>query len=143
MPIQQVLLGFDELHSFHGLDTFTQNIPVEWIESALCLTAAASIRRRRLPPEQVLWLVTGMALFRNESIGEVARRLNICSQGLANDDLLARSGISEARQRLSDKPLEWLFKITTNAIPYATPGSANERPLSCHLRYADKPLSKQ
>ncbi|WP_027859022.1 IS4 family transposase [Marinobacterium jannaschii] len=107
-----MLLGFDDLHSFADLDTFSQNIPVEWVESALQLTAKASIRRRRLPPEQVLWLVVGMAMFRHEPIGEVVRRLNICADGLANEALLARSGLSEARQRLGDQSLEWLFKRT-------------------------------
>lgn len=112
MPIQQTLLDIDELHSFTDLSTFAQHIPVEWIESALHLSSQATIRRRRLPSEQVLWLVMGMALFRNEPVGEVARRLNICAQGLANDALLARSGISEARQRLGADPVEWLFKRT-------------------------------
>ena len=112
MPFQQTLLGLDEFHSFSDLSTFSQNIPVEWIESALQLTAKATIRRRRLPSEQVLWLVMGMALFRNEPVGEVARRLNICAQGLANDALLARSGLSEARQRLGTDSVEWLFKQT-------------------------------
>jgi len=112
VPIQQTLLDIDELHSFSDVDTFSQNIPAEWIESALQLSSKATIRRRRLPSEQVLWLVTGMALFRNEPIAEVARRLNICADGLANESLLARSGLSEARQRLGAEPVEWLFKRT-------------------------------
>lgn len=53
-----------------------------------------------------------MELFRNEPVSEVARRLNICVQGLANDALLARSGISGARQRMGADPLEWLFNRT-------------------------------
>lgn len=112
MPIQQTLLDIDELHSFTDLSTFAQNIPVEWVESALHLSSQATIRRRRLPSEQVLWLVLGMALFRNEPVSEVARRLNICAQGLANDTLLAPSGISEARQRLGADPVQWLFQRT-------------------------------
>ncbi|MGI9282552.1 MAG: IS4 family transposase, partial [Endozoicomonas sp.] len=72
----------------------------------------ATIRRRRLPEDQVLWLVLGMALFRNEPIEEVARRLNICSEGLASESLLAKSGISSARQRLGAEPLQWLFQRT-------------------------------
>jgi len=112
VPIQQTLLDIDELHSFTDLSTFAQNIPVEWIESALHLSSQATIRRRRLPSEQVLWLVLGMALFRNEPVSEVARRLNICAQGLANDTLLAPSGISEARQRLGANPVQWLFQRT-------------------------------
>ncbi len=60
----------------------------------------------------MLWLVLGMALFRNEPVSEVARRLNICAQGLASDRLMARSGVSQARQRLGAKPVEWLFRQT-------------------------------
>lgn len=112
MSLQQSLLDIDGLQSFSDLSTFSQNIPVEWIESALHLSNKATIRRRRLPADQVLWLVMGMALFRNEPIGEVARRLNICAQGLAGDALLARSGLSEARQRLGADPVEWLFRQT-------------------------------
>jgi hypothetical protein len=89
---------------------FLQHIPVEWIESALTLTQQAGIRRRRLPADMVLWLVIGMAFFRNEPIDEVARRLNICAEGLANETLLAKSGISKARERLGDQPLSWLFQ---------------------------------
>ncbi|MGI9281539.1 MAG: transposase domain-containing protein, partial [Endozoicomonas sp.] len=70
----------DELQTFSECSTFTQNIPIEWVESALTLLSKATIRRRRLPEDQVLWLVLGMALFRNEPIEEVARRLNICSE---------------------------------------------------------------
>lgn len=112
MPLQDRLFDIDELHSFADLSTFSQNIPVEWVESALQLTSQATIRRRRLPGDQVLWLVLGMALFRNEPVAEVARRLNICAQGLASDCLLAKSGLSQARQRLGASPVEWLFKQT-------------------------------
>ncbi|WP_139809714.1 IS4 family transposase, partial [Pseudomonas indica] len=82
--------------------------------SALDLSAQATIRRRRLPSDQVLWLVLGMALFRDEPVHEVARRLNICAQGLASLDLLARSGVTEARKRLGADPVEWLFRQTGN-----------------------------
>jgi len=112
MSLQQNLFDIDALHSFTEFSTFTQNIPVEWISSAIQLSNQATIRRRRLPSEQVLWLVLGMALFRNESIDEVARRLNVCAQGLASEALLARSGLSDARQRLGADPVEWLFKQT-------------------------------
>lgn len=112
MPLTQTLLEIDELHQYLDDNTFTQNIPVEWIESALTLSSQATIRRRRLPSNQVLWLVIGMALFRNEPIHEVARRLNICSQGLANDSLLAKSGVTKARTRLGSEPVEWLYRKT-------------------------------
>lgn len=112
MILTQTLLEIDDLHQFLDDNTFTQNIPVEWIESALTLSEQATIRRRRLPSDQVLWLVIGMALFRNEPIHEVARRLNICAQGLANDTLIAKSGVTNARKRLGVEPVEWLYRKT-------------------------------
>ncbi|AZE54602.1 Transposase [Pseudomonas synxantha] len=112
MSVQQELLDLSDLFNFSDLSTFTQNIPVEWVASALGLSSQATIRRRRLPADQVLWLVLGMALFRDEPVHEVARRLNICAQGLASDHLLARSGVTEARKRLGSDPVEWLFRKT-------------------------------
>ncbi|WP_429002618.1 transposase domain-containing protein [Xanthomonas fragariae] len=97
MSLQQQLFDLGDLFNFSDLSTFTQNIPVEWVASALELSSQASIRRRRLASDQVLWLVLGMALLRDEPVHEVARRLNICAQGLASEDLLARSGVSQAR----------------------------------------------
>jgi hypothetical protein len=93
---------------------FLEHIPADWIESALTLTHQTSIRRRRLPADMVLWLVIGMAFFRNEPIDEVARRLNICAEGLANEVLLAKSGISKARERLGEQPMACCF---SSALP--------------------------
>lgn len=112
MPFQHDLLDLSDLFNFSDLSSFTHNIPVEWVESALRLCTSATIRRRRLPTDQVLWLVLGMAIFRDEPVHEVARRLNICAQGLASDSLLARSGVTNARKRLGSEPVEWLFRQT-------------------------------
>ncbi len=112
MSVQRDLLDLGDLFNFCGLEHLTQNIPIECVASALDLSSQATIRRRRLPADQVLWLMLGMALFRDEHVHEVARRLNICAQGLASDHLLARSGVTEARKRLGAEPVEWLFRIT-------------------------------
>jgi len=112
MSIQCDLLDLTERFNFSDLSSFTQHIPIEWVESALRLSSSATIRRRRLPTEQVLWLVLGMALFRDEPVHEVARRLNICAQGLASDKLLARSGVTNARKRLGSEAVESLFRQT-------------------------------
>ncbi|ENZ96697.1 transposase-like protein [Xanthomonas fragariae LMG 25863] len=117
MSLHQQLFDLGDLFNFCDLSTFTQNIPVEWVASALELSSQASIRRRRLPSDQVLRLVLGMALFRDEPVHEVpvhevARRLNICAQSLASEDLLARSGVSQARARLGADPVQHLFATT-------------------------------
>ncbi|KZN42958.1 hypothetical protein N482_19305 [Pseudoalteromonas luteoviolacea NCIMB 1942] len=66
------------------LSTFCEHISVEWVAQAAELSTKATIRRRKLPSDMVLWLVVSMAFFRNEPIAEVARRLNICAEGLAD-----------------------------------------------------------
>jgi hypothetical protein len=45
-----------------------RHIDTAWVEEALHATGTATLRRRRLPAIQVVWLVIAMALFRNRSI---------------------------------------------------------------------------
>ncbi len=63
-------------HPLSRLDVLTEHIPVDWIQSAAALSTQASIRRRRLPPDMVLWLVVGMAFFRAGPAIEVAGALS-------------------------------------------------------------------
>ena len=60
---------------------FCSRIDPAWIQDALEATGTASMRRRRLPAEQVIWLVLGMALFRDRCIAEVAESLNLTLPG--------------------------------------------------------------
>src|SRR5688572_20207387 len=60
-----------------SIDRFRADIDPEWIDQALAATGTASLRRRRLPAEQVIWLVLGMALHRNRSIVEVVNKLDL------------------------------------------------------------------
>ena len=85
MSVQYALTDFLEnaQSDVSQLATFSEHIPDEWVQSAAALSSQATIRRRRLPNDMVLWLVVGMAFFRNEPIAEVARLLNICADGLA------------------------------------------------------------
>ena len=39
-----------------------KDLDPEWIESALNATGTATLRTRRLPADQVVWLLIGMAL---------------------------------------------------------------------------------
>jgi hypothetical protein len=58
-----------------SLDTITQHIDPAWIQQALEQTGTVSIRRRRLPAQQVVWLLLGMALFADRSIAAVMSHL--------------------------------------------------------------------
>jgi hypothetical protein len=60
-----------------SFDRFSNLIDPDWIDQALQTTGTASIRRRRLPAERVVWLVIGLALFRNEPIWHIVRQLGL------------------------------------------------------------------
>ena len=89
-----------------GIERFGASLPAEWIEAALLATGTASIRRRKLPAEQALWLVLGMSLFTDRSIRDVVDHLGLVMPGT---DSLAPSAVSQARGRLGPEPVKWLF----------------------------------
>lgn len=91
-----------------AFEAFTKSIDPDWIEEALVATGTATVRRRRLPANQVLWLVLGMALYRKRPIDELVERLDLVLPS-ASGRGPARSGIVQARARLGDEPLAWLF----------------------------------
>jgi hypothetical protein len=93
------------------LEGLKQHLNPDFIEDALRWSGTTSIRRRRLPAEQVVWLVIGMALRRNESIERVVDVLGLAEPD-ARDTLLAKSAISKARKRLTAQPMEYLFHVT-------------------------------
>jgi len=51
------LTAATESFPMEGLGRLGEHLPIEWIEEALASTGTASIRKRRLPAEQVVWLV--------------------------------------------------------------------------------------
>jgi len=91
---------------------FRDHINAEWITEALEATGAASLRKRRLPAEQVVWLVIGMALYRNLPIVEVVRSLDLALPGPKDRRGVAGSAVPQARERLGDEPMQWLFERT-------------------------------
>jgi hypothetical protein len=103
-----------ESFPMEGLSRLGAHLPIEWIEEALASTGTASIRKRRLPAEQVVWLVIALALFRRTSMSEVLESLELV---LSNGDesAVSRSAITQARQRLGADPLDTLFKRTAKA----------------------------
>jgi hypothetical protein len=90
-----------------NLDLFRRNITPEWIEEALAAAGVATMRKRRLPAEQVVWVVLGMALFRDRPLEDFVSKLDLA---LPSDGrTIARSSIAQARKKLGSEPLRWLF----------------------------------
>lgn len=92
-----------------AFDRLVASIDPDWIEAALEASGTATLRRRRLPAEQVIWLVLGMALYRHRPIDELVSRLDLVlpAAGAAS---VARSAVAQARARLGDEPMRWLFE---------------------------------
>ncbi len=91
-----------------------EHLPYEWIEDALAYTGRASIRQRRLPAQQVVWLVISLALFRHRSVRQVMAELDLALPDLANR-CVTDSAVTQARQRLGEDPLSWLFTTSARA----------------------------
>jgi hypothetical protein len=92
-------------------ESFSRHLDRAWIEEALATTGCATLRRRRLPCEQVVWLVIGMGLLRDRPIIEVVRHLDLALPARTNGGV-ASSAVTQARQRVGAAPLEWLFVRT-------------------------------
>lgn len=113
------------------LDEFRSRVDPNWIEEALAATGTASLRRRRLPAEQVVWLVIGMALLRNESIDRVVAMLDLALPS-PSSERAAKSGIAKARQRLGPEPLAYLFTATGDTWAHASASRDRWRGLSLY-----------
>ena len=92
-----------------AFDRIRKSLNPDWIDEALEATGTATVRRRRLPAEQVIWLVLGMALYRQLPIDDIVERLELVLPGTGKARL-AKSAVVQARARLGEEPLKWLFE---------------------------------
>ena len=101
------------------LPKFVASLEPEWIDEALAATGTATIRRRRLPAEQVVWLVIGMCLFRDQSMRELVSMLDLALPG-SRGICVVPSSIVQARERFGDEPLRWLFERMVSVWAHAS-----------------------
>ncbi|HAS6172706.1 TPA: IS4 family transposase, partial [Vibrio vulnificus] len=95
------------------IDVFNKHIPLEWVEEAVQQTGRVSLRKRRLPAEQAVWLVLGIGLQRNRSIQDVCDKLELAFPDVEGElTPMATSSIIKGKERLGDKPMRYLFKTT-------------------------------
>ncbi len=135
----------ERAESFEG---FARAIDPHWVEEALEATGSATVRRRKLPAEQVVWIVIGMGLFRDRSIQEVVHHLDLVlpARGKATGrGVVTSSAVVQARDRLGDAPLATLFEQTATRWAGASADAQRWRGLSVYgvdgsaLRVADTP----
>ncbi len=147
--LESALTDTADYASADTFSTFETHIDPDWIDEALTATGVATLRRRRLPAEQVIWLVLGMALLRDRPIHEVVSSLDLALPGRGATRCVPPSTTSQARQRVGPKPLEWLFNRTARAWAIESAASYRWRGLSVFaadgvtLRVADSPENQK
>ncbi len=114
-----------------AFDSFSRHLDTAWIEEALLATDTATLRRRRLPAEQVVWLVIGMALMRNRPIRDVVDHLDLALPA-SDGKRLAASAVVQARARVGAAPLEWLFVRTADEWGHANAARQRWRGLAVY-----------
>lgn len=95
-----------------SLDGFADLLEPAWIEEALASSGKASLRRRKLPADQVVGLVLGMAMFADRSIHDVVQHLDLLLPG---EKTISKGAIPKARDRLGPEPIKALFEKTAEA----------------------------
>lgn len=108
-----------------SLGVISKTFPVSQVRSVLVATEKASIRERDLPAHVVVYYVIALALYMQSSYREVLRCLLEGVQWLIDPSVpikvAGKSGISQARTRLSWEPLKQLHDELVK--PIATPAT--------------------
>lgn len=115
-----------------------------WVVEALAAREAAleaggeavtQVRGRKLPLDRLMWLVIGMALFRDRSIEEVAAHLELVLPAGGRRGTVARSSLAQGRKRLGAAALWHLFALSARV--WSAPRGPEERWHGLTLRAVD------
>lgn len=112
MELAEALEVLGEGNRGESFALFSRTLDVDWVRRVLTATGTASVRKRKLPAELVVWLVIGMALLRDRSIDEVVAHLDLVLPELKAADAVSRTAVVRARERLGCEPLAVLFAET-------------------------------
>ncbi|WP_421265144.1 IS4 family transposase [Aeromonas veronii] len=111
MRIDQAL---DFLHASNAaqFESLSDLISPELITTLLAEEDVATLRRRRMPMERLVWAIIGMAIFRHVPMTQLVNQLDILLTG--DRPFVAPSAFLQARQKLGDKSIERLFHETAS-----------------------------
>jgi hypothetical protein len=127
-------------------ESIRHHIDPAWVAEALATTGTATVRKRRLPAEQVVWLVIGMAMFRKWPIADLVGKLDLVLPGPRAT--VVPSAVAEARARVGAKPLERIFEMSARKWGHESARKHTWRGLALYgvdgstLRVADSPENR-
>lgn len=130
-------------------DDVRKHIDPTWVAAALDAAGVATVRKRRLPAVQVVWLVIGMAMFRKWPIHDLVGRLNLVLPAGPKDPTVVPSSVAEARARLGADPLEHLFDMCAHKFGHESARKHAWRGLALYgvdgssLRIYDSPETRE
>lgn len=121
--------ALDRVQSFspEQFSNLSEVLSPELLGECLEKGGAVTVRKRRLPLEQMVWSVVGMALYRHLPMSQIVNQLDILLPG--NRPFVAPSAVVQARQRLGEAPVREVFEQTQALWHEATP-----HPHWCGLR---------
>jgi Insertion element 4 transposase N-terminal/Transposase DDE domain len=148
MELGEAILAVGAGERTASFEEFSAAIDPQWIADALAATGTASLRRRKLPAEYVVWLVIGMALFRDRGIAQVAQHLDlVLPTPTGARGRITPGAMVQARTRLGPQPLAALFTQTAGVWAGAAAEATRWRGLAVYgvdgttLRVPDTPAN--
>ena len=93
-----------------------------------------------------IWVVLGMGLFRDRPLEDIVSKLDLALPGVGT---VARSSVSQARERVGSEPVRWLFERSGAAWAHRSAGTYTWRGLSLYgmdgstVRLPDTPENRE
>lgn len=144
--LEKSLKAVSAFTSPEQFDDIRKHVDPAWVAQALEATGTATVRKRRLPAEQVVWLVIGMAMFRKWPIHDLVGKLNLVLPG--PNATVVPSAVAEARTRLGSGAVEQIFDMGAQKWAHASARKHAWRDLALYgvdgstLRVADSKVNR-
>lgn len=97
-------------NSFSEFTELNELLDPSIVDAALAQSGVATIRKRKLPMEQMVWAVVGMALFRKMSMRQLVNQLDIILPN--GEPYVAPSAVTQARKKLGHQAIKSIFERT-------------------------------
>ncbi len=73
----ELATAFNSCNTFHTFEKYAELLSPELIQQGFEQAGVATLIKRRLPFETVLWSIIGMALYRQKSVWDIATQMDI------------------------------------------------------------------